>query len=89
VIHDWQSHQVAAVVPNATIQRPERGLLRKLRTQPADVIRSTSVAMFTTYDCRIEFIPSENEMTIKVLKFSLAAVLVASSLVAFGAVVLG
>jgi hypothetical protein len=61
----------------------------KLLTQRTDVIQSTFRASMTTYDCQIESVFREPEMAIRVMKFSLAAVTVALSLVAFSAVVIG
>ena len=49
----------------------------------------TSAAILTAYDCRIETNAIENAMTIKIVKFSLTAVLVAFSLFAFSTIVFG
>jgi len=53
------------------------------------VNHSTSTTILTTYHRRIESILSENKVAIKALKVTLAAAMVAFSLVAFGTVVIG
>jgi len=53
------------------------------------VIDSTSKATLVAYDRAIETNAIEKEMTIKTVKFSLTALMVAASLLAFGTVVFG
>jgi len=52
-------------------------------------MHSTSKGIIATYDREIETSAIENEMTIKTVKISLTAVMVALSLVAFSTVVFG
>lgn len=63
--------------------------MRNLLTQAANVIDSTSKATLVAYDRAIETNAIEKEMTIKTVKFSLTALMVAASLLAFGTVVFG
>jgi len=63
--------------------------LRKLLTPIASVIHSTSKPTWAAYDRGIETNAIEKDMTIKAVKFSLTAVLVAFSLLAFTTIVFG
>jgi len=64
-------------------------MLWKLLTHLADVTEYTLGAASKSYDRHMEILPEDKVMTFKVLKYSLSFMLVAFSLLSFGAIVFG